>query len=56
MKEQEHPKVMAKKENDQAVIECPYCGDTHYHSWYTGYRVPHCKFHSEPNYYIICKD
>ncbi|SRR6266404_1274835 len=41
-------------EYDSVEIECPKCGERHYHGWGAGPRTPHCRpEHRTPGDYYI---
>jgi tRNA(Ile2) C34 agmatinyltransferase TiaS len=50
------PTLIPRRENDEAVVLCPYCGREHLHSWGSGHRVSHCgsDFPDNPGYYLDC--
>ena len=51
------PTVVARREGDQALIDCPHCGEEHVHGWGEGHRVSHCAVGvpgSGLDYYLDC--
>lgn len=51
------PTVVARREGDQALIDCPHCGEEHVHGWGEGHRVSHCDTNvpgRERDYYLDC--